>query len=208
MRARRIAELLDQARLTDVADVPLGTFSGGMRRRIDIAAAMVHDPSILILDEPTTGLDIESRTDLWHNLSELLKDRDRSLIFTSHLLEDVERVATHVLLLVDGKSLIHATLPEFLRAAGPTHLCELRLHCAPAELASVQTLEKELARDERLAFNVTVLSDNRRQWTADAQPAHLVTLLSAAVPAGVLIESAAFQPRELASVYLRLTKRG
>jgi ABC-2 type transport system ATP-binding protein len=96
--ALALVNLLDRAR-----DKP-ATFSGGMKRRLNIAAALMHDPELLILDEPTVGVDPQSRNAIFETL-ERLKAQGRSLIYTSHYMEEVERLADHIVIIDHGKVL-------------------------------------------------------------------------------------------------------
>ena len=89
---RRADELLEQFGLADAANRPLKTYSGGMRRRLDLAAALVARPTVLFLDEPTTGLDPQSRNDLWEVIEELVR-RGTTVLLTTQYLEEADRLA-------------------------------------------------------------------------------------------------------------------
>jgi len=98
----RCAQVLDLVQLTDrLADKP-ATFSGGMKRRLNIAAALMHNPQLLILDEPTVGIDPQSRNAIFDSL-EALKRQGCSLIYTSHYMEEVERLADHIVIIDHGQ---------------------------------------------------------------------------------------------------------
>lgn len=98
----RCAQVLDLVQLTDrLADKP-ATFSGGMKRRLNIAAALMHNPRLLILDEPTVGIDPQSRNAIFDSL-EALKRQGCSLIYTSHYMEEVERLADHIVIIDHGQ---------------------------------------------------------------------------------------------------------
>ena len=100
----RCEAVLELVRLSDRAKDKPSTFSGGMKRRLNIAAALLHDPQLLVLDEPTVGVDPQSRNAIFDTL-EALKAQGRSLIYTSHYMEEVERLADHIVIIDHGKVL-------------------------------------------------------------------------------------------------------
>jgi ABC-2 type transport system ATP-binding protein len=110
----RIRELLELVNLTDAIKRPLGGYSGGMRQRIGIAQALLNDPQLLIVDEPTAGLDPEERVRFRNLLSEL--SGERIIILSTHIVSDVEAVATSIAVLVHGRLIAH-DLPEALLAS-------------------------------------------------------------------------------------------
>ena len=111
---KRIGELLELVNLTEVAKRPLGGYSGGMRQRIGIAQALLNDPQLLIVDEPTAGLDPEERIHFRNLLSEL--SGERIVILSTHIVSDVEAVATSIAILVHGHLVAHDA-PEALLAS-------------------------------------------------------------------------------------------
>ena len=104
-------ELLDQFHLTDAADRPVRTYSGGMRRRLDLAAALVTHPPVLFLDEPTTGLDPASRHDLWDVIEELVAD-GTTVLLTTQYLEEADRLADRIVVIDQGWSSPRAPPPS------------------------------------------------------------------------------------------------
>jgi ABC-2 type transport system ATP-binding protein len=102
---KRIGELLELVNLTDAAKRPLGGYSGGMRQRVGIAQALLNDPQLLIVDEPTAGLDPEERVRFRNLLSEL--SGERIVILSTHIVSDVEAVATSIAILAHGQLLAH-----------------------------------------------------------------------------------------------------
>jgi ABC-2 type transport system ATP-binding protein len=108
---RRISELLALVNLADAAKRPLGGYSGGMRQRVGIAQALLNDPELLIVDEPTAGLDPEERVRFRNLLSEL--SGERIVILSTHIVSDVEAVATDIAILAHGQLLAHGS-PEAL----------------------------------------------------------------------------------------------
>ncbi len=103
----RIAELLELVNLTDAGRRPLGSFSGGMRQRVGIAQALLNDPRLLIVDEPTVGLDPEERVRFRGLLSELAGER--IVILSTHIVSDVEATATEIAIIDRGRLIAHAT---------------------------------------------------------------------------------------------------
>jgi ABC-type multidrug transport system ATPase subunit len=112
---RRIDELLQLVNLADVRKRPLGGYSGGMRQRIGIAQALLNDPQLLIVDEPTAGLDPEERVRFRNLLSDL--SGDRIVILSTHIVSDVEATATDIALISGGRLVAHAPPEELLSAA-------------------------------------------------------------------------------------------
>jgi ABC-type multidrug transport system ATPase subunit len=111
----RIDELLQLVNLVDARKRPLGGFSGGMRQRVGIAQALLNDPELLIVDEPTAGLDPEERVRFRNLLSEL--SGERIIILSTHIVSDVEATATHIALINRGRLVAHAPPEDLLRGA-------------------------------------------------------------------------------------------
>jgi ABC-2 type transport system ATP-binding protein len=114
-RKQRSDELLHRVGLTEAADRKIGGYSGGMKRRLDLALALVHRPRILFLDEPTTGLDIQSRTALWQEVGHLAKDEGVTVFLTTQYLEEADVLADRVGIIDHGRIVAEGT-PEQLKA--------------------------------------------------------------------------------------------
>src|SRR3954471_6697237 len=110
-RMRRADELLERVGLEEAADRKVGGYSGGMRRRLDLALALVHHPSILFLDEPTTGLDPQSRSALWEEVARLARDDGVTVFLTTQYLEEADVLADRVGIIDRGKIVAEGT-PE------------------------------------------------------------------------------------------------
>ena len=132
-RAPRADELLERVGLTDAADRRVGGYSGGMKRRLDLALALVHRPRILFLDEPTTGLDIQSRTALWTEVGRLSKDDGVTVFLTTQYLEEADVLAGRVGIIDHGRIVAEGT-PGALKAEIGRPTVEL-LPADPAEEA-------------------------------------------------------------------------
>jgi daunorubicin resistance ABC transporter ATP-binding subunit len=116
---RRAAELLERFDLAHAGDRPVRTYSGGMRRRLDLAAALVHRPPVLFLDEPTTGLDPRSRTELWAVIEELVSD-GATVLLTTQYLEEADRLAGRIAVVDHGRVIAAGTATELKQRLGRT----------------------------------------------------------------------------------------
>jgi ABC-2 type transport system ATP-binding protein len=114
-RAARGEELLERVGLTDAADRKSSTYSGGMRRRLDLALALLHRPQILFLDEPTTGLDVQSRSALWQEVARLARDEGTTVFLTTQYLEEADVLADRVGI-IDRGTLVAEGTPAALKA--------------------------------------------------------------------------------------------
>jgi ABC-2 type transport system ATP-binding protein len=111
-------DLLDRFSLTDAAARRVATYSGGMRRRLDIAMSLVGNPQIIFLDEPTTGLDPEARIEVWEAVKELA-ERGTTVLLTTHYLEEAEQLADRIAILRDGRIVVNGTLLELKQLLPP-----------------------------------------------------------------------------------------
>jgi len=116
---QRAVELLDQFRLTEAADRPVRTYSGGMRRRLDLGAALVTHPPVLFLDEPTTGLDPASRLDLWAVIETLVSD-GTTVLLTTQYLEEADRLADNIVVIDKGLIAAEGTAAQLKARLGDT----------------------------------------------------------------------------------------
>ena len=129
---QRATELLEQFHLTDAADRPVRTYSGGMRRRLDLGAALVTHPPVLFLDEPTTGLDPASRLDLWGVIEGLVHD-GTTVLLTTQYLEEADRLADNIVVIDKGRVVAEGTAKQLKARLGDT-VIEFEFH-SPADAA-------------------------------------------------------------------------
>jgi ABC-2 type transport system ATP-binding protein len=140
-RKRRIDELLERVGLTHAADRKVRGYSGGMKRRLDLALALVHSPSILFLDEPTTGLDIQSRLALWAEVARLAKEEGVTVFLTTQYLEEADELADRVGIIDHGHIVAEGT-PAALKAQVGRPTVEV----VPGDPAERERAEEILAR--------------------------------------------------------------
>jgi ABC-2 type transport system ATP-binding protein len=152
---RRAAELLDQFDLVDAARKPAGTYSGGMRRRLDLAMGLIGDPRIIFLDEPTTGLDPRSRRTMWQIIRDLVAG-GVTIFLTTQYLEEADELADRIALLDHGRLVAEGTADELKRRIPGGHI---RLQFAyPDDLAVAARALGEATRDDE-ALTLQVPSD-------------------------------------------------
>lgn len=117
---REVADrALSQFRLVEAGDRPVRTYSGGMRRRLDLAMSLIGQPEVVVLDEPTTGLDPEARRDVWQVIRDLVRD-GTTVVLTTQYLEEAEQLADQIAILHEGRILVNGTLAELKDLLPPT----------------------------------------------------------------------------------------
>ena len=137
---RRGNDLLEQFRLQDASDRPLKTFSGGMRRRLDLAGALIGEPLVLFLDEPTTGLDPRSRTELWDTIRERVS-QGTTVLLTTQYLEEADQLADEIVVIDHGKSIARGTAEQLKLQVGGEHV-DVHLRSAQDMVAAQSILTK------------------------------------------------------------------
>jgi ABC-2 type transport system ATP-binding protein len=194
---RRTDELLERVRLADVADDRVSTFSGGMRRRLDLAASLIASPPVLFLDEPTTGLDPQSRNDLWDLLRELVAG-GATLVLTTQYLDEADRLADQIVVLDHGKVVAGGSPAELKARIGGE-----RLEVTVEEPADLEPTAVAL---EPFASAAPAIDDENGHVIAPILPGtRLVEVVRALDAAGVDATDVHRREATLDDVFLTLT---
>jgi ABC-2 type transport system ATP-binding protein len=161
----RADELLERFQLSDAADRPARTYSGGMRRRLDVAAALVQRPPVVFLDEPTTGLDLQSRNALWQMIRELVAE-GTTVLLTTQYLEEADRLAQRIAV-VDGGRVIADDTPAALKAQLGSTVIELGMGDATRAVRAEDLVARMADRPERDGATLRLTSDDGSRLLID-----------------------------------------
>ena len=199
----RADELLAHFGLTEAAGRLVRTYSGGMQRRLDVALGLIHRPAVLFLDEPTTGLDPESRTAMWQEIARLAGGEGMTVLLTTHYLEEADRLASRLAIVDRGRVVISGT-PDELKG-------ELRGDAVQVELPALRD-DAEAARVRRVlealpAVRDVVIAGRDVSARSDDGAAAVPVVLAELQRAGVNAASVAVARPSLDDVYLRHTGR-
>jgi ABC-2 type transport system ATP-binding protein len=191
-RRQQVQTSLAAVNLSDRAKSPVETLSGGMQRRLNIAVALVHQPKLVILDEPTTGLDIEARYEIW-DLIRRLKNQGITILLTTHLLDEAERLCQRIGILKGGRIVAEGSLEE------------LRQRIPAQEIVVVQTVEEEkaIARAKECGFTQRRYGNDLAFWLP--QQLELKEIISRFED--IPLDSIARQPVRLEHIYIEVTQQ-
>ncbi|MBS4753092.1 ATP-binding cassette domain-containing protein [Nocardioides sp. zg-ZUI104] len=197
----RARELLERFDLSDAADRPAKTYSGGMRRRLDLAGALVAEPPVLVLDEPTTGLDPRSRQQMWSVIRELV-GAGATLLLTTQYLEEADRLADNIIVIDAGRAIANGTADELKAQIGGE-----RIEVVLADTAHREAAVRALAR---VALGEVQVGENARDLTAavSAGTSALLHVLQDFERDGVAVLDAGLRRPTLDDVFLTLTGHG
>ncbi|MFD9941949.1 ABC transporter ATP-binding protein [Nonomuraea sp. NPDC059023] len=194
--AGRVNEVLELVGLTDRADGKLDTYSGGMKRRINIGAALLHRPEILILDEPTVGVDPQSRKAILDGVEHLVAE-GMALLYTSHYMEEVERVCDRVAIIDHGQIVAEGTRQELVAMVGSADKIELVLDGdVDAAFAKLRTVEGVLEAARTGDSSVRLLAEGGR---------YLLPALITAVEGYATVTATEVIEPDLEATFLHLT---
>lgn len=197
----RAAELLARFSLEPSADRQVKTYSGGMARKLDVAIGLVHRPQVLFLDEPTTGLDPEARSELWVEIQRMAGAEGMTVLLTTHYLDEADHLAGRLTIVDHGRVVVSGT-PDELKAGlhGDAVAVELR---ESADVGRAATVMRQVAR----STDLTVEGRQVRVRTADGAVV-LPSALAALEEAGVVVASATVARPSLDDVYRSHTGHG
>lgn len=197
----RIGEVLEQVSLSDRADARVETHSGGMKRRINIAIGLLHKPQVVFMDEPTVGIDPQSRRSILDMVKDL-RGQGMTVLYTTHYMEEAEELSDRVGIIDHGKLIALGTQSELTRLVG--EMQTLRLHFGEDESGESVAHLFQSAEGVRAA----VPTDHEVALTVADAAAALPVVVVAASKAGVRIRSVDIEEPNLEAVFLHLTGRG
>lgn len=206
--AHRARKLLDEYDLTEAADRPVATWSGGMRRRLDLALSLIGSPAVLMLDEPTTGLDPESRLRIWRNVAALASS-GTSVLLTTQYLEEADHLADHVVILRQGRVIADDTPTRLKRRIG--RRLELygvgaaleRVSAALAPVGITQVAEVNRAAEE-VGRDAGEAASNRFSALVTDEQLSLPVVLDALTRTGLTVNDIGLHEPTLDEAYLAL----
>ncbi|MEU1119557.1 MULTISPECIES: ATP-binding cassette domain-containing protein [unclassified Streptomyces] len=196
--ARRAQELLEQFHLEDAAEKGAGQYSGGMRRRLDLAASMILAPAVLFLDEPTTGLDPRSRLEVWDSVRELVAG-GTTVLLTTQYLEEADRLASRITVIDRGRAIADDTPDGLKNTVGGSHL-----DVVVREAVDLPAVAKAVARvcdGEPVTFDL----ERRVQAAVTDRVGALTDVARTLRDEGVAVEDIGLRRPSLDDVFLRLT---
>ena len=195
----RTDELLELVGISDAADRIVKTYSGGMRRRLDIALGLVHQPNVLFLDEPTTGLDPEARVAMWSEVERLAEAESLTILLTTHYLEEADQLADRLAIVSQGKVVAGGT-PTELKTGLAGDAVHVELENGAVERAKI-VLAGVGATPEQVLEGKTVVARVKNGGRA------LPVILSALESEGIAVASVSVSRPSLNDVYLHFTGR-
>lgn len=196
---KRIRDVLEIVGLSDHAKAKVETFSGGMKRRVNIAAALLHEPKILVMDEPTVGVDPQSRNHILETVKKL-NTAGLTIIYTSHYMEEVEYLCTRIGIMDHGKIIAQGTVPELRKIVGEAAALTLQVSSVPAGMLSTLLQLNELAS--------VIVRDEVLHISANDAALALSSVAQVLADYRVKLKSVDIQEANLEAVFLHLTGRG
>ena len=194
----RVDEVLDVIGLADRQKDHVGKFSGGMKRRVNIGAALLHKPAVVIMDEPTVGIDPQSRRHILDNVKEL-NQKGMTVLYTTHYMEEAAELSHHIAIMDKGKVIACGTHDELIKMVGEETRIDLTLNAEAENVLGAWRVAEGVSRIDATDGKVSALVDDSNRV--------LPRLFDAASNAGVRITSVDIQEPNLETVFLHLTGR-
>jgi ABC-2 type transport system ATP-binding protein len=195
---RRVDEVLEIIGLTERQKDRVGKFSGGMKRRVNIAAALLHKPDVIIMDEPTVGIDPQSRRHILDNVKELNR-QGMTVLYTTHYMEEAAELSNHIAIMDQGKIIAYGTHAELIKMVGEETRIDLTFNAeVEAIIPAWKSIDGVSSLDATDGKVTTLVDDSNRV---------LPQLIEVAAKGGVRILSVDIQEPNLESVFLHLTGR-
>ena len=194
---QNIQEILARVGLSDRANEPVSKYSGGMKRRLNLAIGLVHNPKVVLLDEPTVGIDPQAR----HNIMEIIREIARqgtTILFTTHHLDEAETLCERIAIMDHGKILQVGTVDELARETGDGEIITVRGEFTPTQFQ---------AAIQGAPVQVLSVSDHAATLTLRNESYGIAQLVHQLAEAGITIADLSLQKPSLESVFLKLTGR-
>jgi ABC-2 type transport system ATP-binding protein len=194
----RVDEVLEVIGLADRQKDHVGKFSGGMKRRVNIGAALLHKPAVVIMDEPTVGIDPQSRRHILDNVKEL-NQNGMTVLYTTHYMEEAAELSHHIAIMDQGQVIAYGTHDELIKMVGEQTRIDLGLNTVAEKVLDAWRSAEGVSQIDATDGKVTALVDDSNRV--------LPRLFDAASRAGVRITSVDIQEPNLETVFLHLTGR-
>ena len=194
----RVDQVLEIIGLTDRQKDHVGKFSSGMKRRVNIGAALLHKPDVIIMDEPTVGIDPQSRRHILDNVKEL-NQKGMTVLYTTHYMEEAAELSHHIAIMDKGKVIAYGTHDELIKMVGEQTRIDLTLNVDAEKILDMWRITQGVARIDSTTGKVTALVDDSNLV--------LPRLFETASKANVRITSIDIQEPNLETVFLHLTGR-
>jgi ABC-2 type transport system ATP-binding protein len=193
---KRVDEVLETIGLTDRAKDRVGKYSGGMKRRVNIGVALLHKPQVIFMDEPTVGIDPQSRRNILDSIV-TLKQHGMTVLYTTHYMEEAQELSDHIAIIDNGKMIASGTNAELVRIVGATDRITVKINTESAQVIEAWKAVRGVKQVSGDDGTLTILADDSNRV--------LPHLFEAAAAQAVRITSVAIQEPNLEAVFLHLT---
>ena len=186
---KRVDELLKKLGLEDKINAKARQLSGGMKRRVMIAKALIHDPEIIILDEPTAGVDIELRYLLWDSLKEMNTNQNKTLLLTTHYIEEAENLCDEVAIIDNGEIIAQGSPDELIKADGESYINIM-----------VDRINENILEDYQITNNNNIINIKSKNPDKD-----IPNIINELAKSNILIKKLDVKKANLEDVFVKLT---